>query len=70
MSESDARIIFPERDSLSEDRSNVTFQSDSLTSKRGALPLDEFLGFVERVVEVHGGRKGVIKGTGKGAVQQ
>ncbi|HKG20358.1 MAG TPA: hypothetical protein VKC34_00550 [Blastocatellia bacterium] len=71
MSESDARIIFPERDSASEDRSNASLQNESLMSKRGALPLDDFLGFVERVVEVHGGRRGVIvKGTGKGAVQQ
>jgi len=71
MKESDARIIFPERDFLNEDRSNVSLQSESLMSKRGALPLDEFLGFVERIVEVHGGQKGVIvKAAGKGGVQQ
>ena len=71
MKESDARLIFPERDSPDEDRSNVGLQSQTLMSKRGALPLDEFLGFVERVVEVHGGQKGVIvKAAGRGGVQQ
>jgi hypothetical protein len=71
MSESDARIIFPERDSAGDGRSNVSLQSESLPSKRGALPLNEFVGFVERVVEVHGGQKGVIvRGPDKGAVQQ
>lgn len=71
MKESDARIIFPERESPVEDRSNVGLQGRALASKRGALPLDEFLGFVERIVDVHGGRKGVIvKAAGKGGVQQ
>jgi hypothetical protein len=71
MKESDARIIFPERESLNEDRSNVGLQGRTLASKRGALPLDEFLGFVERIVDVHGGHKGVIvKAAGKGGVQQ
>lgn len=72
MKESDARVVFPDRyqplaDGVGESlvSNEVTAQSaqqalETLTTKRGALPLGEFLNVVETIVTAHGNAKGVI----------
>jgi hypothetical protein len=71
MKSGDARVVFPERNepldgSASEKTGNeVLTQSvqesiETLTTKRGALPLNDFLNVVETIVTAHGNAKGVI----------
>ena len=58
----DAKMIFPERDqplvNFRED--GISVRSETLVRKRGALPLDAFLGLIEQIVDAHGEQKGVI----------
>jgi hypothetical protein len=66
MAAADARIIFPERDSpLAEDQ-GLSLKSQSLTSKRGSLPLDAILDLIDRINVAHGGERGAIVASGKG----
>jgi hypothetical protein len=65
MKESDARFIFPERGEVS-----LSGQSATLVRKRGALPMDDFLGLVEQIVVGQGGERGAITGAQKGAIRQ
>lgn len=67
MKREDARIVFPERDEpLAQTQSGgistqaVSADTETLTRKRGALPLDAFLEVVESIVAAHGNEKGVI----------
>ena len=71
MKSDDARVIFPERaepiDGGAGDpaTNQVLTQSlqesvETLTTKRGALPLNDFLSLVETIVTAHGNAKGVI----------
>jgi hypothetical protein len=67
MRESDARIIFPNLDepiNLERSGGKINTQNlnaDELTSKRGALPLKDFVSLVEQIVVAHGNQKGVIE---------
>jgi hypothetical protein len=38
----------------------LSAQSETLVRKRGALPLDAFVGLVEQIVAAHGEQKGII----------
>lgn len=60
MKASEAKVVFPDRNQPLIDVPGISIQSDDLTRKRGALPLDAFLGVVEHIVEAHGSQKGVI----------
>lgn len=66
MKRDDAKIVFPDRDQpLSIGRGGISTQSlnedaETLTAKRGALPLDAFLEVVEEIVTAHGSEKGAI----------
>jgi hypothetical protein len=66
----DARIIFPERDEPLSNGVTLTAQAESLVSKRGALPLDALLQLVEQINAAHGGEKGAIVESKKGAKLQ
>lgn len=71
MKATDARVVFPERNEPLEGDGNpntgneVLTQSaqdaiEVLTTKRGALPLGDFLNVIETIVAAHGNAKGVI----------
>lgn len=68
--QSDARVIFPTSDTPLIKSPGASVQAGTLLSKRGALPLEAFLGLVEQIVTARGGEKGVIIDQGKGAVLQ
>jgi hypothetical protein len=56
----DARVIFPENDQP------ISIEKfHSLSSRRGALPLDALIEIAQEVISVHGGERGVIT-DGKG----
>lgn len=67
MTKAAAKVIFPENDNPLSDNQGLSLQSQSLAGRRGALPLDSFLELIGRINEVHGGPRGVIVSTGKGA---
>lgn len=59
----DARVVFPDRDQP------LSIQAvESVTRRRGALPLDSLVEIVEQIVSAHGGEKGVITGGQKGGL--
>ncbi|MBI3654536.1 MAG: hypothetical protein HY231_26195 [Acidobacteria bacterium] len=66
MKRDDAKVVFPERDEpLINSGGGISTQSvnadkETLTNKRGALPLDAFLNVVAEIVSAHGSEKGVI----------
>lgn len=62
MKDADARMIFPEREEplLNFQALGLSAQSETLVRKRGALPLDSFVGLVEQIVAAHGEQKGSI----------
>lgn len=62
MKEADAKMIFPDRDEplLNFREQGLSAQSETLVRKRGALPLDAFVGLVEQIVAAHGEQKGII----------
>ena len=62
MKEADAKMIFPDRDEplLNFREQGLSAQSETLVRKRGALPLDAFVGLVEQIVAAHGVQKGII----------
>ena len=62
MKEGDAKMIFPEREEplLNFQAQGLSAQSETLVRKRGALPLDSFVGLVEQIVAAHGEQKGSI----------
>jgi len=62
MKEADAKMIFPDRDEplLNFREQGLSAQSETLVRKRGALPLDAFVGLVEQIVASHGEQKGII----------
>ena len=70
MSASAAQSIFPERDNPVANTHGLTFESQSLASKRGALPLDSLLELVDQINVVHGGERGAIVLSGKGGALQ
>lgn len=67
MTKATAKVIFPEQDNPLSSNQGLSAQSQSLADKRGALPLNSFLELVGRINEVHGGARGSIVSTGKGA---
>jgi hypothetical protein len=66
MAAADARIIFPERDNSLADDQGLSIKSQSLASKRGSLPLGDFLDLVDRINIAHGGERGTIVFSDKG----
>jgi len=70
MTEAQAKIIFPESDTPVANSQGLGIKIQSLASKRGALPLDEFLELVAQINLAHGGEKGAIVSTGKGVLAQ
>ena len=62
MKDTDARMIFPDREEplLNFQEQGLSAQSQTLVRKRGALPLDAFVGLVEQIVAAHGEQKGTI----------
>jgi hypothetical protein len=62
MTGADAKMIFPERGTVAGD--------SSLARKRGALPLGEFVEMVEQIIVSHGGERGSITESQRGAIQQ
>jgi hypothetical protein len=70
MSASAAKSIFPERDNPVANTQGLTFESQSLASKRGALPLDSLLELVDQINVLHGGERGAILLSGKGGALQ
>lgn len=70
MKETGARIIFPERDEPLSMTAGLSAKSLSLAQKRGAIPLEPLLELVERIVAAHGGEKGALITSGKGASLQ
>jgi hypothetical protein len=70
MHASAAKTIFPERDDPLANAQGLTFKSQSLASKRGALPLDSLLELVGQINAVHGGERGAIVLSGKGGTVQ
>jgi hypothetical protein len=62
MKENAAKMIFPDRDQpvVNFQDEGMSIRSEGLVRKRGALPLDAFVGLVEQIVTAHGGEKGVI----------
>lgn len=69
MSASAAKSIFPERDNPVANNQGLTFESQSVASKRGALPLASLLELVDQINGLHGGERGAIVLSGKGALQ-
>jgi hypothetical protein len=69
MRESDAKVIFPERGDV-QGAQDQSPHSAALAHRRGALPVEDFLGLVEQIVAAHGGERGVIIDTRKGAIRQ
>lgn len=55
-----AKVIFPDRDSPLSDGLGLSAKSQSLASKRGRLPLEDFLELIDRINVAHGGEKGSI----------
>ena len=72
MKESNAKLIFPDRDNPVATDASPGLQAASLARKRGSLPLDEFLNLVEQINIAHGGERGVIADNrnGKGVILQ
>lgn len=64
---SDAKMVFPDRDEPLE-KIGTSSEMQSLARKRGGLPLDSFLEVVERIVEAHGGERGVIDESQRGGL--
>jgi hypothetical protein len=66
MKSDDARVVFPDREEpLVRPTGGISTQAvsddrETLTRKRGALPLDAFLDVVAEIVAAHGNEKGVI----------
>ena len=62
MKETEAKMIFPDRDEplANFQAQGLSAQSETLVRKRGALPLDSFVGLVEQIVAAHGEQKGSI----------
>jgi hypothetical protein len=54
MSAADARVIFPDKPVTG------SAEIETLSRKRGALPLDQFVKAVEQIQAAHGGPRGVI----------
>ena len=69
MSASAAKSIFPERDNPVILRGSL-YESQSLPSKRGALPLDSLIELVDQINVLHGGERGAIVLSGKGGALQ
>jgi len=61
-----AKLIFPERDDRLASIPGLSLKSQSLASKRGALPLDSLLELVDQINLAHGGERGAIVLSGKG----
>jgi hypothetical protein len=70
MRESNAKFIFPERGEVRDAPQGLSAQTAGLVRKRGALPIEDFLGLVEQIVIAHGGERGAITGSQKGALKQ
>jgi hypothetical protein len=66
MRNADAKIIFPGRGAVA----SPDEQGQSLARKRGALPLGEFVGMVEQINVSHGGERGSVTESQRGAIQQ
>jgi len=66
MNTSTAKLIFPDREAVVSDVQSASSEVQSLSSKRGALPLDSLLGLVDQINLAHGGERGVIVPSGKG----
>ena len=56
-----ARSLFESEFHVREFPHSLNLSADELTSKRGALPLTDFVGLVEQIVAAHGNEKGVIQ---------
>jgi hypothetical protein len=67
MKASAAKFIFPEQDDTLPNVGGLSLKTQSLASKRGALPLDALLELVDRINLAHRGEAGVIVDPGKGA---
>jgi len=65
MAVTDAKIIFPERESPLAEGQGLSVKSQSLATKRGRLPLEDFLELIDRINAAHGGEKGSIVSSGK-----
>jgi hypothetical protein len=66
MHASAAKTIFPENDNPLASAQGLTLKSQSLASKRGALPLDSLLELIDQINVVHAGERGAIVLSGKG----
>jgi hypothetical protein len=66
MTASAAKVISPEQDNPLIKAQALSVKSQSLASKRGALPLDSLLELVDLINVAHGGERGVVL-PGKGA---
>ena len=62
MKEAEAKMIFPDRDEplANFQAQGLSAQSETMVRKRGALPLDSFVGLLEQIVAAHGEQKGSI----------
>lgn len=59
MKSEDARVVRPDREVVVEPQ-GLSAASQAITSKRGALPLEQFIELVERINAAHGGAGGVV----------
>ena len=62
MKDTEAKMVFPDRDEplANFQAQGLSAQSETMVRKRGALPLDSFVGLVEQIVAAHGEQKGSI----------
>jgi len=65
MAPTDAKVVFPERESPLAEGHGLSVKSQSLATKRGRLPLEDFLELIDRINVAHGGEKGSIVASGK-----
>jgi hypothetical protein len=70
MRASDAKFIFPDRAEVTDAPPGLSTQSAALARRRGSLPMEDFLQFVEQIVIAHGGERGAVVGSQKGALKQ
>lgn len=65
MKEVNAKVVFPQRGEAA-----LIETARTLSRKRGALPLDQFLELVEHIVAAHGDAPGAVVESKRGAIRQ
>jgi hypothetical protein len=70
MKATDAHIIFPDRDNPLAEAPSLNVKAQSLASKRGSLPLNDFIDLVDRINVAHGGERGTMMSSAKGGAAQ